>query len=126
MIGVQLSQREPPTGASDKPPCRSSDAVMADYGGKRAPHGFCGGPSAGGRAHEQEQRHMDDLNRLPGDAPVAWKKPRGRPFAPGVSGNPKGRPKGARNKATIVVEVLREGEALYASGQGRLPGFLRA
>jgi hypothetical protein len=94
-------------GASDKPRCRSSDAVMPDYGGKRAPHGS----AANRRAHEQEQRHMDDLNPLPGAVPGAEKKPRGRPFAPGVSGNPKGRPKGSRNKATVIVEALREGEA---------------
>ena len=38
-------------------------------------------------------------------------KPRGRPFAPGQSGNPSGRPRGARNKATIAAEALLEGEA---------------
>jgi hypothetical protein len=36
---------------------------------------------------------------------------RGRPFKPGQSGNPAGRPKGARNRATIAAEVLLEGEA---------------
>ncbi|MCL6622941.1 MAG: DUF5681 domain-containing protein, partial [Syntrophobacterales bacterium] len=36
-----------------------------------------------------------------------WKKrPRGRPWPKGVSGNPRGRPKGARNKFT---EAVREG-----------------
>jgi len=30
-------------------------------------------------------------------------KPRGRPFLPGQSGNPKGRPRGALNKITLVV-----------------------
>lgn len=54
---------------------------------------------------------MDDLNLHRGAAPGAGKKPRGRPFAPGVSGNPNGRPKGSRNKAAIIVEALREGEA---------------
>ena len=38
-------------------------------------------------------------------------KPRGRPFQPGQSGNPSGRPKGARNKATLAVEALLENEA---------------
>lgn len=38
-------------------------------------------------------------------------KPRGRPFEPGQSGNPLGRPKGSRNKATVLAEALLEGEA---------------
>ena len=29
-------------------------------------------------------------------------KQRGRPFRPGASGNPRGRPKGARNRATVT------------------------
>ena len=36
---------------------------------------------------------------------------RGRPFKKGQSGNPKGKPKGARNKATLAAEVLLDGEA---------------
>ncbi len=32
-------------------------------------------------------------------------------FKPGQSGNPKGRPKGARNKTTIALEALLDGEA---------------
>ncbi len=39
------------------------------------------------------------------------KKQRGRPFEKGQSGNPKGKPKGARNKATLAAEVLLDGEA---------------
>jgi hypothetical protein len=38
-------------------------------------------------------------------------KSRGRPFAPGVSGNPSGRPRGSRNKATLAAEAVLEGEA---------------
>jgi Family of unknown function (DUF5681) len=37
-------------------------------------------------------------------------KQRGRPFEPGQSGNPNGRPKGARNHVTRVVEALIEGQ----------------
>jgi hypothetical protein len=36
---------------------------------------------------------------------------RGRPFKPGQSGNPDGRPKGARNRSTIAAEALLDGEA---------------
>jgi Family of unknown function (DUF5681) len=44
------------------------------------------------------------------------KKPRGRPFEPGQSGNPAGRPKGARNRAGRAIEALidGQGEALGA------------
>lgn len=34
-----------------------------------------------------------------------------RGFQPGQSGNPAGRPKGARNKTTLAVEALLDGEA---------------
>ena len=33
------------------------------------------------------------------------------PFKPGQSGNPAGRPKGARHKTTIAIEALLDGEA---------------
>src|SRR5262249_45198619 len=38
-------------------------------------------------------------------------KQRGRPFEPGKSGNPSGRPKRSRNHATLLAEALLEGEA---------------
>ena len=37
-------------------------------------------------------------------------KRRGRPFKPGESGNPHGRPKGCRNKTTMAVEALLDAE----------------
>jgi hypothetical protein len=39
------------------------------------------------------------------------KKQRGKPFAPGQSGNPNGRPAGSRNKATLAIDALLDGEA---------------
>ena len=39
------------------------------------------------------------------------RRPRGRPFRKGESGNPAGRPAGARNRATLLVEQLLDGEA---------------
>ena len=38
-------------------------------------------------------------------------KQRGRPFKKGKSGNPKGRPQGSRNKATLACQELLDGEA---------------
>src|SRR5215213_3204066 len=38
-------------------------------------------------------------------------KQRGRPFEPGQSGNPCGRPRGSRNETTRLVESLLDGEA---------------
>ncbi len=39
------------------------------------------------------------------------KKQRGKPFTKGQSGNPNGKPKGTRNRATMAAEALLEGEA---------------
>jgi hypothetical protein len=36
---------------------------------------------------------------------------RGKPFQPGKSGNPAGKPKGTRNAATLALESLLDGEA---------------
>jgi Family of unknown function (DUF5681) len=36
---------------------------------------------------------------------------RGRPFQKGVSGNPAGKPKGTRNRATLLAEALLDGQA---------------
>jgi len=44
------------------------------------------------------------------DTEIAGGKQGGR-FRPGQSGNPAGRPKGARNRATLAAEALLEGEA---------------
>jgi hypothetical protein len=53
-------------------------------------------------------KNPEALASDPGDeAP----KLRGRPFEPGHSGNPNGRPKGSRNKATVLAEELLDGEA---------------
>ena len=42
---------------------------------------------------------------------TAAPKQRGRPFQKGHSGNPQGRPPGARNAATMMAEQLLDGEA---------------
>jgi hypothetical protein len=42
---------------------------------------------------------------------TAKKRKPAPPFEPGKSGNPRGRPSGARNKVTLAVENLLDGEA---------------
>lgn len=39
------------------------------------------------------------------------RKQRGRPFSKGSSGNPSGRPKGARNRSTVLAEKLMQDDA---------------
>jgi hypothetical protein len=38
-------------------------------------------------------------------------KQRGKPFRPGKSGNPDGRPRGSRNATTLALETLLDGQA---------------
>jgi hypothetical protein len=45
------------------------------------------------------------------DAANSAAKQRGRPFRKGRSGNPAGKPRGARHKTTMAVQALLDGEA---------------
>lgn len=45
------------------------------------------------------------------EVPKRRRVARGRPFARGRSGNPEGRPAGARNRKTLAAAILLEGEA---------------
>jgi hypothetical protein len=54
---------------------------------------------------------MDDIQKAPLAADDQTEKLRGRPFKVGHRGNPKGRPKGSRNKTTLLAEALLEGDA---------------
>ena len=48
----------------------------------------------------------------PMTAQTTARKQRGRPFRPGVSGNVAGRPKGSRNRATIMAKALCDSDAV--------------
>lgn len=54
------------------------------------------------------KRNRRTSEKTPGDTPDGGLRP---PWKPGQSGNPEGRPKGSRNKATLAAEKMLDGEA---------------
>lgn len=75
--------------------------------------GTVGGEGGNLLAYPATDRATPDAGMEVGDTPArdAARKTRGRPFERGKSGNPRGRPKGHRNKATMAIEGLLDGEA---------------
>jgi hypothetical protein len=108
--GIELQ----PEGAAEHLPSASAEAApehLPDAPAETSPAAAAPNSALSASAVSEE---------APAAAPVlepsAAQKPRGRPFVPGQSGNPNGRPKGARNRVTRAVEALidGEGEALAA------------
>jgi Family of unknown function (DUF5681) len=48
---------------------------------------------------------------MPAENSAQEQRPRGKPFRKGQSGNPAGKPKGTRHRATMLAEQLLDGEA---------------
>jgi hypothetical protein len=66
---------------------------------------------------EDEQR---DLELAPESEHVGYRRPPvGTRFRAGQSGNPRGRPKGARNLSTVVAAALSERVAVNENGRRR-------
>ena len=88
----------PPAEASASSPTTAENSAE-DPSPVLAPSGLndqaCTGPQASPRAN--------------GEGEI--QKPRGRPFEPGRSGNPNGRPRGSRNRMTRAVEELINDQA---------------
>ena len=65
-------------------------------------------------------REKDSDGKPPGAHDDGYgKPPMVRRFKPGVTGNPKGRPKGAKNRKTIVKTVANEMHTVIDDGQRR-------
>src|ERR1700681_3237276 len=61
------------------------------------------------------------------DGPVGYRKPPAQSrFKPGQSGNPKGRPKGSLNIATVLERTLREKVIINENGQRKIITKLEA
>ena len=73
--------------------------------------GFEGGPPSGIGVHHNPASEAAMPSMAVTIAETTAGMQRGRPFQPGQSGNPAGRPKGARNRATVAAEALLAGEA---------------
>lgn len=68
-----------------------------------------------------KRREIDSpLNDAPNDYDVGYgKPPKTTQFQPGTSGNPRGRPKGRQNAATLVAKVLNEPIVIVENNRSR-------
>ena len=110
----------PPAAASEPPAAPVDGIELAAQGAEKHPPDVSAEAAAAAQisalpaapANDEAAAAATDY----GSAENSGEKQRGRPFEPGQSGNPNGRPKGARNQVTRVVEALidGQGEALGA------------
>src|ERR1700730_610537 len=111
---------EPPAAASEAPAAPLDRIELpAEGAAQHPPDGPAEAAAAAGTAALPAAPANDEATAaatVSESAESSKEKQRGRPFEPGQSGNPNGRPKGARNHVTRVVEALidGQGEALGA------------
>jgi Family of unknown function (DUF5681) len=107
----------PAEGAAEHLPSASAEAAsdhLPDAAAEASPSAAAPNSALSAPAGGEEAPAAAPVLDLSGEQSA--QKQRGRPFEPGQSGNPNGRPKGARNRVTRAVEALidGQGEALAA------------
>ena len=79
------------------------------------------------RPRSTAARSAQHLKSAQGRYEVGYgKPPKKSQFKPGQSGNPKGRPKGAKNEATILESILNRKLAIREAGRARNISVLEA
>src|SRR6202011_1545790 len=120
---MSLDNPTAPPAAASEPPAAPLDGIeLAAQGAAEHLAHAPAEASPSGAGSTSASSAPPALEEAPGAAPVLeplaeqGAQKRGRPFEPGQSGNPNGRPKGARNSVTRALEALidGQGEALGA------------
>jgi hypothetical protein len=109
-----------PEGAAEHLTDASAEAApehLPNASAEADPEHFSDAPAEGSPSANSASSAPDAGEEAPAAAPVlepsaeqSAQKQRGRPFEPGQSGNPNGRPKGARNRVTRAIEALIDGQ----------------
>jgi hypothetical protein len=126
-MNILFDSRMAPPAAPSEPPAAPLDGIEfpAEGVAERLPDVLAEVAPAGPTSALSAPSAIEPsaVEEEPAAAPVlepsaehSAQKQRGRPFNPGQSGNPNGRPKGSRNRVTRAVEALidGQGEALGA------------
>ena len=69
--------------------------------------------------NERDEQHRESESAVPNERVGYGRPPVGTRFQPGRSGNPRGRPKGARNLSTIIAAALSERVTVNENGRRR-------
>ena len=111
---MSLDNPTAPSAAASEPPAAPLDGI--ELAGQGAAEHLPDGPAEAAAAARISALPAASANdgataaaTVSESAENSKEKQRGRPFEPGQSGNPNGRPKGARNSVTRALEALIDG-----------------
>jgi hypothetical protein len=103
-LSAKAAPEHLPNASAEADPEHLSDAPAENSPSGAAPNLASSAPDS------REEAAPAAAPVLGSSAEQSAQKQRGRPFEPGQSGNPNGRPKGARNRVTRAVEALIDGQ----------------